>query len=107
MLFYAFKMALLFASLCVNASDYICSLNLHAAGTDTNFQIYLEAPRFSFLQLKALSSCPFGLQNIKNKFLGLTLFSFIFLCDNFRKFQCLKLHLRTGPKLPYTSFTTS
>ena len=83
MLFYAFKMALLFASLCVNASDQICSLNLHTAGSDTIFQIYLEAPlgvpgvskiRISFLQLKVLSSCPFGSQNIKNKVFRFELF---------------------------------
>ena len=44
MLFYAFKMSVLLASLCVNASDVILCFFMHTAGSDPIFQIYMDAP---------------------------------------------------------------
>ena len=72
MLFYAFKMVGSIVSLCVNASDYICTqpdLTLFFSN------LYGRAPwgpkgvkkSDFFLQIKVLSSCPFGSKNIKNR----------------------------------------
>ena len=44
MLFYAFKMAVSIASLCVNASDLIWPLNLHFLDQALFFQIYIDGP---------------------------------------------------------------
>ena len=44
MLFYAFKMAVAIASLCVNVSDRSAVQILHTAGSDPIFQVYMGAP---------------------------------------------------------------
>ena len=83
--FYVFKVAVAIASLSVNVSDQICT----QPDQTLFFQIYMDEPpgvlrvsenQIFFLQIKVLSSCPFGSQNIQNSVLGLSYFPFIFLC---------------------------
>ena len=78
--FYTFKMAMVIASLCINASDYTCTL------TDQTLffsNLYGHTPRGPrgvknsdfFSQIILLRSWPFGSQNMKKRVFRFELFS--------------------------------
>ena len=79
-LFYAVKMAVAIVSLCINESDQICT----QPDQKHFLKIYIDAlqgvagvSKYSqnMLQIKVLSSWPFGSQNIKNRVFRFELFS--------------------------------
>ena len=86
MLFYAFKMAVLFVSFCINASDVILCSFMHSARSEPIFQIYMDPPtgvpgasknqNFSFTN-KSVEFLPqnSNSKNIKNEVFGFELFS--------------------------------
>ena len=80
MLFYAFKMAVSIASLCVNVSDLICTQpDQTLFFSNLYIDIYTGVLGVSnnqiFLQIKLLSSCPKIEPNIKNRVFRFELFS--------------------------------